>query len=158
MPAPFFTEIQLASPGDTADLAKLIAPRLRPGDVLLLEGPIGAGKSHFARALIQARLAAAGLAEDVPSPTYTLVQSYDDSICEILHADLYRLVVLDEVEELGLMDAFEAAICLVEWPDRLGELAPQDALTLAFSPGPTENSRILSLRSADTRWRVLTAP
>ena len=91
---------------------------LRAGDCVLLEGPIGAGKTHFCRALIRARL---GREEDVPSPTFTLVQTYDADV-EIWHADLYRLSHPDEALELGLEDAFASAICLVEWPERLGEL------------------------------------
>ena len=99
----------------------------RPGDAILLEGPIGAGKSCLARAFIRARL---GADEEVPSPTFTLVQVYDDDGIEIWHADLYRLTHSDEVWELGLDQAFETAICLVEWPDRLGSHLPPDALTV----------------------------
>lgn len=117
----------------TAALGTEIGARLRAGDVLLLEGPIGAGKTHFARALIQSRLARLGRHEDVPSPTFTLVQVYD-AAPEIWHADLYRLGHPDEVIELGLEEAFENAICLIEWPDRLGPLAPKGALRLVFVP------------------------
>lgn len=113
----------------TARLGQWFAARLRAGDCLLLEGQIGAGKSHFARALIQARL---GRAEDVPSPTFTLVQSYEADV-EIWHADLYRLRHPEEVFELGLEEAFGTAICLVEWPDRLGSAQPKGALRLRFS-------------------------
>lgn len=106
-----------------------MAGLVRAGDVLLLDGPIGAGKTHFARALIRARL---GQAEDVPSPTFTLVQVYGTDP-EIWHADLYRLTHPDEAIELGLEEAFETAICLIEWPERLGDLVPKTALTLRFS-------------------------
>lgn len=98
--------------------------------MLLLDGPIGAGKTHLARALIQARLPNP---EDVPSPTFTLVQTYDAGDVEIWHADLYRLSHPDEVLELGLDDAFDTALCLIEWPDRLGSLTPEKALRLRFS-------------------------
>lgn len=118
----------LPDPDSTAALGLWFAERLRAGDCLLLDGPIGAGKSHFARALIQSRL---GRAEDVPSPTFTLVQTYQAD-CEIWHADLYRLSHPDEVLELGLDQAFDSAITLIEWPDRLGDLAPPDAIRLAF--------------------------
>lgn len=110
----------------TAALGERIAGMLKAGDALLLHGPIGAGKSHLARALIRARL---GRMEDVPSPTFTLVQTYDSSP-DIWHADLYRLTHPDEVLELGLDDAFTDAICLVEWPDRLGAHLPINALHL----------------------------
>lgn len=116
----------LADADETDRLADLIAPHLRAGDVVLMEGSIGAGKTHFARRLIRARL---GRQEDVPSPTFTLVQTYEADP-DIWHADLYRLSHPDDVRELGLEEAFDAAICLVEWPDRLGEMAPQGALRL----------------------------
>ncbi len=114
----------------TAAFASQIAPLLSAGDVLLLEGDIGAGKSAFARALIRARL---GRMEDVPSPTFTLVQTYEASDGDIWHCDLYRLTHPDEALELGLEEAFETAICLIEWPDRLGDSIPSRALNLAFS-------------------------
>ena len=141
--------ITLSSPEQTAALAVRLGACLRPGDTVLLEGPIGAGKTHFARSLIQSRLAAP---EDVPSPTFTLVQTYDTDSCEIWHADLYRLTAPDEVIELGLIDAFQAAICLVEWPDRLGQLAPENALTLRFAPGTAEDDRILTITWTAPAW------
>ena len=113
----------------TARLAHQISERARPGDTLLLAGEIGAGKSAFARAFIRHRL---GPQEDVPSPTFTLVQTYTDGDTEIWHCDLYRLTDPQEVLELGLDEAFSAAICLIEWPDRLGDLTPVNALALAF--------------------------
>ena len=136
----------------TAAFAAKLAPHLRPGDVILLQGGLGAGKTHFARALIQARLAAAGLAEDVPSPTFTLVQTYDDGAVELWHADLYRLSHLDEIAELGLEDAFETGICLIEWPDRLAEATPQNALTIQLEMTDTPGERVMSLQFNDPRW------
>jgi tRNA threonylcarbamoyladenosine biosynthesis protein TsaE len=113
---------------DTTAWAAQFALCLRAGDTLLLHGEIGAGKSVTARAIIRARLAQA---EDVPSPTFTLVQTYQgkDQV-EIWHADLYRLTHPDEAFELGLEDAFSQAICLIEWPDRLGDEVPQTALNI----------------------------
>lgn len=108
----------------TDQLGTWLADHLKAGDCVLLSGPIGAGKSHLARALIRARL---GRFEDVPSPTFTLVQTYQADV-EIWHADLYRLSHPDEVLELGLEDAFSHAICLIEWPERLGKHAPKDAI------------------------------
>ncbi len=113
----------------TDQLGAWFAAHMQAGDCLLLSGPIGAGKSHLARALIQARL---GRFEDVPSPTFTLVQTYQADV-EIWHADLYRLSHPDEVLELGLDDAFSSAICLIEWPDRLGRLAPKGAISVNLS-------------------------
>lgn len=139
----------LTSPEATCRFAARLGARLMVGDVLLLEGGIGAGKTHFSRCLIQSRLP---LPEDVPSPTFTLVQTYETQGCEIWHSDLYRLGDVSEVEELGLTEAFEAAICLVEWPDRLGSLIPANALHLKFEPGQAENSRILTLSWSAPRW------
>lgn len=126
-------DLTLALPDAAATeaLGQRLAALLRPGDVVLLEGPIGAGKSCLARALIRARL---GTAEEVPSPTFTLVQVYQDAAGEIWHADLYRLTHPDEVWELGLDQAFETAVCLVEWPDRLGSHRPPGALTIRLEP------------------------
>jgi len=123
----------LPDPDATASLGRWLADRLGAGDVLLLQGPIGAGKTHLARALIQHRLAADGQTEDVPSPTFTLVQVYDTAAGEIWHADLYRLTHPQEVVELGLDEAFSTALCLIEWPDRLGSLTPPQALTLTLA-------------------------
>lgn len=152
-PEPDLT-IPLASTEATDALARRLAPLLAPGDTLLLEGDIGAGKTHFARALIQARLAAAGRVEDVPSPTFTLVQTYEAGDTEIWHADLYRLTGPEEAWELGLDDAFRTAICLVEWPDRLGPARPADALSLRFAVLP-DDTRRLTVSAGGPRARAL---
>lgn len=143
----------MSSPQQTAVLGARIAPLLRAGDTLLLDGGIGAGKTHFARALIQARLGAAGLDQDVPSPTYTLVQTYHDGTVEICHADLYRLQGAPEIAELGLEDAFRDTICLVEWPDRLAESAPHDALVIGFETRDNPQHRSLTFSATAQRWR-----
>ncbi|MEW9920507.1 tRNA (adenosine(37)-N6)-threonylcarbamoyltransferase complex ATPase subunit type 1 TsaE [Marimonas sp. MJW-29] len=138
-----------SSPDETARFAAGLAAKLSPGDVILLEGDVGAGKTHFARALIQSLLEQS---EDVPSPTFTLVQTYATPRGEIWHADLYRVTSTLEIEELGLIDAFGTEICLVEWPDRLGTLAPADALTLAFQAGKTDEARQITARWSAARW------
>ena len=114
-------------PLETKAIALRIRENLQNGDIVLLKGEMGAGKSHFARSLIQAAM---DKVEDVPSPTFTLVQTYDTLVGYIWHADLYRLSDQSEVFELGLIDAFGNNIVLIEWPDRLGYLEPQDALTI----------------------------
>jgi len=140
--------LTLASPAATEELARAIAPHLRRGDLVGLSGGLGAGKSTFARALIAARLAALGRAEHIPSPSYTLVQTYDLGDLEIWHADLYRLGSADEIAELGLEEAFGTAICLVEWADRLGPASPARRLTVALDIPPGD---------ADTRRARVTA-
>lgn len=141
----------LPSPEATCAFARALAARLGAGDVIALEGDIGAGKTHFARCLIQSLLPAP---EDVPSPTYTLVQTYPGPGLEIWHADLYRLTGPAEVFELGLIDAFETEICLVEWPDRLGDLAPETALWMRLAHGTDSDAREASLHWSDPKWDV----
>ena len=119
----------LPDPDATEALARQLAARVPAGSCLLLSGPIGAGKSHFARAFIRARI---GYDQDIPSPTFTLVQVYEGEKEDIWHADLYRLTHPDEAVELGLADAFGRALTLIEWPDRLGDMAPQNAVSLTF--------------------------
>jgi tRNA threonylcarbamoyladenosine biosynthesis protein TsaE len=129
-------QISLADEAATIRFATAMAAVLRPGDTILLQGPIGAGKSAFARGVIRARL---NRMEEVPSPTFTLVQTYDAPDGDIWHCDLYRLTDPSEVLELGLDDAFQTAICMIEWPDRLGPDTPQDALTLTFVARATDH-------------------
>ena len=143
----------LDGPDATENLARAMAPHLEPGDVLGLVGGLGAGKSHFARAVIRTRLNAAGADEDVPSPSYTLVQTYAADGVEIWHADLYRLGSIEEVGELGLEDAFGRAICIVEWADRLGTAAPRRMLTLSlgFEPGH-DARRVARIEGRGSGW------
>jgi len=144
---PHHIRLTLADPAATETLARHLAPRLGAGDVLALSGPIGAGKSHFARALIRAR----GVTEDIPSPSFTLVQSYDTPGLEIWHCDLYRLSSADEVLELGLETAFDSALCVIEWPDRLGPDLPARALKLQLEP-QDDDTRLASLAWSDPDW------
>ncbi len=142
-------QITLETPDETCDLARSLGPLLATGDTVLLSGDVGAGKTHFARCLILSLL---DTPEDVPSPTYTLVQSYDTAVGEIWHADLYRLTDIGEVDELGLAQAFTDAICLVEWPDRLGDHAPAAALSLSLEAPSGDDRRIATLDWEDRRW------
>ncbi|MFX0545478.1 tRNA (adenosine(37)-N6)-threonylcarbamoyltransferase complex ATPase subunit type 1 TsaE [Roseovarius sp. S1116L3] len=136
-------------PDRTCDIACRLGALLGPGDTVLLSGDIGAGKTHFARCLIQSLLTAP---EDVPSPTYTLVQTYLGKPGEIWHADLYRLGDPNDVFELGLTEAFETAICLIEWPDRLGDLAPRTALGLDITAGDAPDDRVLTFSGDVAAW------
>ncbi len=116
-----------------------VAERLRPGDAVLLSGPLGAGKSTFARALIRAACGDPSL--DVPSPSYTLAQSFAAPRFTLSHFDLWRLSGPDDVLELGWDDARMGAV-VVEWPDRLGPLAPDDALRLTLTVQSPDTRRV----------------
>ncbi|HUB48529.1 MAG TPA: tRNA (adenosine(37)-N6)-threonylcarbamoyltransferase complex ATPase subunit type 1 TsaE [Acetobacteraceae bacterium] len=113
----------------TARLAAAVASLARPGDAILLEGPLGAGKTALARAFL--RTAAGDPALEVPSPTFTLVQSYPTPRGTVHHYDLWRLEGPSALAELG-WDESRDDIVLVEWPDRLGALRPPDALTITL--------------------------
>jgi tRNA threonylcarbamoyladenosine biosynthesis protein TsaE len=147
--------LHLDSLAATERLAARLASVLRPGDALLLEGPLGAGKSALARAVLR-RLADDGALE-VPSPSFTLVQSYDlPEGGAAHHFDLYRLSGPADLRELGWDEAREG-IVLVEWPDRLGALRPNDALRLSLAPGEREEERIATLSGPPERLRALPA-
>ncbi len=106
-------------------LAGDLAATVRGGDLIALWGDLGAGKTTFARSFIRARAAQAGVqVDEVPSPTFTLVQTYELPGGAIWHFDLYRLATADEVWELGLEDALAGGISLIEWPERMGPLLP----------------------------------
>lgn len=115
----------------TRGLAERIAARLQAGDLVLLDGPVGAGKSFLARHLLRTLQTAAGtVPEDVPSPTFTIVQTYFAGPLEVWHCDLYRLGDPGELAELGLEGALGRALVLVEWPDRLPPEISATGLTL----------------------------
>lgn len=118
----------LAGERDTIEFGEDLALALKPGDCVALSGDLGAGKSTFARALIRAMADEADL--DVPSPTFTLVQSYEDLRIPIAHFDLYRLGDASELDELGFDEALASGICLVEWPEMAGELLPSDRIVM----------------------------
>lgn len=138
----------------THALAARLAALLRAGDAVLLEGPLGAGKSELARAVLRA--AAADPALEVPSPTFTLVQSYDLPAGPAHHFDLYRLDGPEGLAELGWEEAREG-IVIVEWPDRLGAAAPAGALRIALTPGAGETARRAVLSGWDRRLEGLAA-
>ena len=139
----------LASEAATAALAAALAPRLRAGDALLLDGPLGAGKTSFARALIR-RLAGPGT--EVPSPTFNLVLTYDIDGVTLWHFDLYRIDDPLEIDELGLEDALADGISLIEWPDRLGPETPADALTVRLRPDTGGATARIAELDGDAAW------
>ncbi|HRD77710.1 MAG TPA: tRNA (adenosine(37)-N6)-threonylcarbamoyltransferase complex ATPase subunit type 1 TsaE [Hyphomicrobiaceae bacterium] len=136
----------LDEPG-IARLAELIALHARSGDALLLEGDLGAGKTTFARAMIRAALADDDA--EVPSPTYTLVQTYAGPRCEIAHYDLYRIADASEVAELGLDEALAKGIVLIEWPGRLWGVPAADTLEIRLADaGGDQRSVTLEARGS----------
>ena len=146
----FARNIYLADNKATSELGKDIGRRLSLGDVILLNGSVGAGKTHLARSLIQSILTQP---EDIPSPTFTLVQTYETQHGELWHVDLYRITSDLEINELGLLEAFETAICIVEWPNRLGAKIPKKALTIDLTTkGDARNAR---LTWTESYWRPI---
>ena len=119
----------------TENLARRLASVARAGDCILLEGPLGAGKTALARAFLRA--AAGDPQMEVPSPSFTLVQIYDTRIGPVFHYDLWRLDGPNSLTELDWEDALDG-IVLVEWPDRLGPLRPEGALTISLRLGEGE--------------------
>lgn len=136
--------VDLPDENATVALAARVAGVAARGDVIALSGPLGAGKTVFARAFIRAR----GGSGEVPSPTFTLVQTYELADGAIWHFDCYRLRRADEAWELGIEDAFRDGISLIEWPDRIESLLPADRLWVELSPGASSGAR----RAALSGW------
>ena len=147
--------LALADALETEKLGAELAAILRPGDVVGLSGPLGAGKTTFARGV----LAALGLGDEAPSPSFSLVIAYEppDVRLPLWHVDLYRIEDADEIEELGLADARADAALLIEWPERMGGLLWDDALRLTFELEPTGGRRLTWAAPAawEGRWPLL---
>lgn len=122
--------LDLSGLAATERLAARLAARIRPGESVLLSGPLGVGKSAFARAFVRAWIG--DPAAEVPSPTFTLVQPYEGRRGTVWHCDFYRLGDPDELAELGVEQGFAEAVMLIEWPERLGCWLPVDRLELRF--------------------------
>jgi len=150
MPPPDSISIDLPDLAATESLARRLAAATRPGDVLALEGDLGAGKTALARAFITAAM---GAETEVPSPTFTLVQTYDSGIGPIWHFDLYRIANAEDAFELGIEEAFLDGISLIEWPDRLGGRLPEGALRLRLESFG-ERARRATL-TAGGRWSAV---
>ncbi|MEO5337074.1 MAG: tRNA (adenosine(37)-N6)-threonylcarbamoyltransferase complex ATPase subunit type 1 TsaE [Magnetospirillum sp. WYHS-4] len=136
--------IDLPDEEATRRLGRRLAGVCRPGDVFALAGDLGCGKTVLARAFIAA---CEGHDEEVPSPTFTLVQTYETGRGSLYHFDLYRLERPDDAYELDIEEAFAEAISLIEWPERLGHLLPPSALTVG-----------LAHAGGDARRAVLSGP
>lgn len=128
---------------ETRAFGHRLAAGLTAGDVILLTGDLGAGKTTLARAIIE-RLTGVS---DAPSPTYTIVQTYETGEgVDLWHADLYRIEAEAELDEIGLEDAFDEAVCLIEWPDRLAGMLPPDHLEVDIRPEPGEEADVRRVR------------
>jgi tRNA threonylcarbamoyladenosine biosynthesis protein TsaE len=147
-PSPSIVHLALPDLAATGRLGAALARRLAVGDVVALHGDLGAGKTELARAIIRT---AAGEAElTVPSPTFTLAETYDTALGPIWHFDLYRLDSPEQVWELGLEEALAGGISLIEWPERIGALLPAKRLdvTLTIERGEARTAAL----SADSSW------
>lgn len=120
------------SESSTVEIAAALAGEITAPALVFLHGPLGAGKSVFARSFIRTLTGDPHL--DVPSPTFTLVQTYDTPAAALWHFDLYRLKDPEEIYELGWEEALDGNIVLVEWPERLGALAPKNAVHVTITP------------------------
>ena len=132
------TTISLTNEAATQALGRAIAAALRPGEAICLWGPLGAGKSTLARALVRALTTTD---EEVPSPTFTLVQFYEGARLNVAHFDLYRLTSPDEAYEIGLDEALDEGAAVIEWPERLDGRLPRDRLDVEIALAHTEDGR-----------------
>lgn len=135
----------------TRALAARLARQCKPGDCILLSGELGSGKTAFARGFIQSLQVEP---EEVVSPTFTLVQTYPvQGGAMVWHFDFYRLRHRDEAVEIGLEEALNAGITLIEWPQLARELLPAQALDVAIRPGDTEGARVFAFAGAPAAWQ-----
>jgi tRNA threonylcarbamoyl adenosine modification protein YjeE len=141
--------VTLEDEAATVALGAGIARGLKAGDAVLLEGELGAGKTALARAILRAL----GVAEYVPSPSFTLVQAYETPGLTVRHFDLYRITAASELNELGIDDALADGAVLIEWPERARERMPADALEIHLS-ARGDNSREAKI-SGPARWRSI---
>jgi len=119
------------SPEDTENMAHMLAQEARKGDIICLCGDLGAGKTTFAQGFAKGL----GCEDNITSPTFTLMNVYEDGRLPLYHFDLYRLETLEDLESIGYEDYFYASgVCLVEWPERAGELIPQKAIWIELRP------------------------
>ena len=142
-------EIFCKTEADTISLAEKIAEKAKKGDIFALYGTLGMGKSVFARAFIQKLCGV----EDVPSPTFTLLQTYSCQKGDIYHYDLYRLKHPDEVFELGFEDAVYGGITLIEWPENAGNWLPKDIIKITIVSHETGRKFFISADSKEKNNR-----
>lgn len=129
------------SEAKTLEIAANFAKNISAGSVVALYGTLGAGKSAFCRGFIQSLCKTV---EDVPSPTFTLLQTYEAPLFEIYHFDMYRLKTPEEAYELGIEDAFLDGVSLIEWPEKIGSLLPKNAIRITFQI-QEDQSRLITI-------------
>jgi tRNA threonylcarbamoyladenosine biosynthesis protein TsaE len=148
-PRPEMLNFDLPDEAATARLARGLAALARAGDVIALAGTLGSGKTAFARAFINALPLPDGTtpatAEEVPSPTYTLLQTYQRAPAPVWHFDLYRLERPEEIHEIGFEEGLGEGILLIEWPERLGPLLPAERLDLRLDFAASTEARHVTL-------------
>lgn len=127
---------------ETIDFACQIAMHVKKGDIIALYGTLGAGKTAFCRGFIQS---ICGADQEVPSPTFTLLQTYEGENFPIYHFDMYRLKTNEEAYELGIEDAFSDGVCLIEWPEKIGGLLPKKHIAITFEIQPNQ-SRLITVK------------
>ena len=156
---PDFSEKKIGFHNVSADqiifMAEMFAKLLKLSDTLLLSGDVGSGKTFFARGVIQEMMRNQSiLVEEIPSPTFTIVQTYDLLCPPVWHLDCYRLSNANEIIELGLEDAFETGICLIEWPNKMGAFKPQRNISITFDQIETDyDNRAISIELNGTGWQ-----
>lgn len=140
--------VESTSPADTAALAATLAGRAAPGDVLVLVGDLGAGKTAFSKAYG----AALGVTEPMTSPTFTLAREYQGRL-PLHHLDVYRLEMMSEVLDLDLPDLLDSGgVVLIEWGDAILSTLPADFLEIRFTFGDGDDDRHIELRPVGARW------
>ncbi len=142
--------IDCLSEEETRFLAEKFAKIARKGDVFTLYGTLGVGKSTFSRYFIQYLTGA----PDVPSPTFTLVQTYDADLFEIYHYDMYRLKKPDDAFELDIEEAFYNGVCLIEWPEKITQLMPKDIWKITIITKGDARSFDIEVYSDEKRKRL----
>lgn len=142
-------DLRTKSVDATRDLAAALVPLLRPGDLLLLAGDMGAGKTAFTQGLGRAL----GVDEQITSPTFNIAREYDAGAMTLHHLDVYRLERLDEVADAGLAEILDdGSIVVIEWGDVILPVLPADFLEIRFTFGDGDDDRVLTLRPVGPRW------
>jgi tRNA threonylcarbamoyladenosine biosynthesis protein TsaE len=141
--------LRTKSVDDTRALAFEVAALSRPGDIILLAGDLGAGKTAFAQGFGRAL----GVVEPITSPTFTLVRTYDEGRFPLIHVDVYRLDHLQELVDLGIMEILDGdGVTLIEWGDAVAPLLPPDFLEVSLELGATDDERLVRLRGVGAAW------